>query len=98
MDDTVRESEHLLLAALGGIAEGVVILDYEHRVRYINPAAAALLGLPDKLPAQHWRVAFDASGDFGRDIPTRLDGGPVHGSYTIATRDTSAVTLEVKPL
>lgn len=53
-------------AILGGIVEGVFTVDRERRIRYLNPQAAAMLGVAPE----------DAIGRFCGDVlmPTRVNG------------------------
>jgi signal transduction histidine kinase/HAMP domain-containing protein len=62
----LRRSEAEAQALLGGIVEGVYAVDEERRIRYLNPQAAALLGVD----------ANEALGRFCGDVlsPEPVDG------------------------
>jgi signal transduction histidine kinase/HAMP domain-containing protein len=69
----LRRSETEAQAVLGGIVEGVYAVDEERRIRYLNPQAAALLGV-------------DPSEALGRFCGDVLSPEPVDGARPCESR------------
>ncbi len=71
----LREQEHQLRTITDSIAEGILVLDGEGRMQYVNPRAGELLGLdPEKLVGQGFE--FDQDTGEAQEIQVlRPDGG-----------------------
>lgn len=99
--DAEREQAHVTLAAIG---DAVVTTDLQGEVRYLNPAAAALVGIPAQQAIGHPLAQVlqlnDGTGALGADrlVERVLRGAPIHRdgfTPTVVRPDQSLVPIKL---
>ncbi|MFP4607299.1 MAG: diguanylate cyclase domain-containing protein [Thiohalospira sp.] len=86
-DDTPPTDGHNLRRLLDHLTDAILLLDGEGRVRYLNPAAASLLGRDrtDEAPARHWRDLLAVADPAARMVAGCL-AGREGGEQTLTLR------------
>ena len=101
-----RRSEELFTRTLETMAEGIMLADGEGNVRFVNPAAASMLGRePEEIEgtaynAGSWRITAPDGGPFpDRDLPVARvlrSGEAVHEvEHAVERPDGSRIVLSV---